>query len=282
MEEQQPQPQKNNLLVPIAIVVAGALVAVAVYLTNSGVATPGTGANSSSGQTTATQGSVPKSVTDITISPITSADHQLGSPNAPLAIVVYTDPECPFCKEFHATMQQVMNTYGKDGELLWVYRDFPIAQLHPKAPNESDATECAAALGGQTAYWAYFTKLFSITPSNNGLDPSELPTIATDVGLNLQKFNACLSANTYASKVQKEYNEAVNSGGRGTPYSVFVMKKPLTDAQVSAINDISTTNNFPPGTFAFSPDKLRMSMSGALPYSIMQQILNTLLGKSAG
>ena len=65
-------------------------------------------------------------------------------------------------------------------------------------------------------------RLFEITPSNNGLDPQKLPQIATDVGLDNQKFQTCLDSGKYAGRVASDLDDANNSGGRGTPYSIVI------------------------------------------------------------
>ena len=104
--------------------------------------------------------------------PISPDDHILGNVNAKIIIVEYSDLECPFCKMFHNTMHQVVEK--SNGNVAWVYRHYPILQLHPKAFHEAEATECAWEQGGNSAFWKYTDKLFEITPSNNGLDETQL------------------------------------------------------------------------------------------------------------
>src|SRR3990167_10981365 len=113
MEQNPP----NKFLVPLAIVVAGIFIAGAIYF--SGSVRPTT---NDQRQTTNAK---------IDIAPVTEKDHIIGSRNADLVIVEYSDTECPFCKSFHPTMKEVVRTY--DGKVAWVYRHFPIAQLHAKA-----------------------------------------------------------------------------------------------------------------------------------------------------
>jgi len=107
------------------------------------------------------------------------ADNALA--NAPVKIVEFSDTECPFCKRFHTTMQQVVK--DSNGQVAWVYRHFPLDQLHSKARKEAEATECAAELGGNEKFWAYLNRLMEVTPANDGLDLAELPVIAAYVGL---------------------------------------------------------------------------------------------------
>lgn len=203
------QDSQNKLLVPLAIVVAGGLVALAIYF---GGSTP----RLSSGQATS------PTTTEIDIAPVTAKDHIVGDRNARLVIVEYSDTECPFCKVFHNTMKEVVSTY--QGKVAWVYRHFPIAQLHTRASREAEATECAAELGGNQIFWSYTNKLFEITNSNNTLDPSELPKIAQTVGLDVTAFNTCLSSGKYTEFIKRSVEEAVKTGARGTPYSVILTK----------------------------------------------------------
>ncbi|PIS04683.1 MAG: hypothetical protein COT81_05175 [Candidatus Buchananbacteria bacterium CG10_big_fil_rev_8_21_14_0_10_42_9] len=156
----------------------------------------------------------------ITVVSVTKDDHILGDKKAPISIIEYSDAECPFCKRFHPTMQQIVAKY--EGRVNWVYRHFPLASIHPKAPKEAEATECAAELGGNDGFWAYLDRLFEITPSNNNLDLARLPEIAEEVGLNADKFEECLNSGKYAKKVQSHYNQAIAAGGRGTPYSLVI------------------------------------------------------------
>lgn len=147
-------------------------------------------------------------------------DHIRGEKNAAVTIIEYSDTECPFCKRFHVTMQDVMNSYK--GKVRWVYRHFPLVQLHSKAPNEAAASECAYDQGGDDAFWKFIDRIYAITPSNDGLDPAELPKIATSIGLNKQKFETCLSSGKNTSKVQEDENDGITAGARGTPYSVII------------------------------------------------------------
>ena len=119
-------------------------------------------------------------------------------------------------------MQQVIEEYGKDGRVAWVYRHFPLTQIHPKAPKEAEATECANELGGNAKFWEYTDRLFEITPRNNNLDLALLPQIAEDIGLDRIKFEACLENGKYAKHVQDDFEDAINSGGQGTPYSIII------------------------------------------------------------
>ncbi len=205
----------EKLSVPIAIVVAGVLIAGALYF--SSIRSPK--------QVLTTP--IINNESASFMRPVSTNDHIIGNPKANVVIVEYSDTECPFCKQFHTTLKRVMAEYGKDGKVAWVYRHFPIDSLHPKARKEAEATECANELGGNEKFWEYINLLYEVTPANNGLDPAELPKIAKTVGLDVKAFNTCLSSGKYKDKVEADYQNAVKSGGKGTPHSILVSKDGL-------------------------------------------------------
>lgn len=230
MEQETAQPTiqtKNNLAVPIAIVIAGALIVGAVYWSarGDGVAVapqPQTGAENTAGLES--------------MNPIEDSDHIRGNPSAPVKIVEYSDMECPFCKRFHSTMQQVMDEYGKDGKVAWVYRHFPLDSIHSQARTEAVATECANELGGSDAFWKYTDRFFELTPSNNQTNiATVLPQIAREIGLDEAKFNSCFTSKKYDEHIQDDLDNATATGGNGTPWSIVVTasgkKYPLSGAQ---------------------------------------------------
>jgi protein-disulfide isomerase len=208
------EPKNNPQMIPLAIVAAGALIAGAIYF--GGTAPSG---KLIQGDPNSLLGNNNK----VEIEDVTEADHIVGNRNAKVVVVEYSDLECPFCKVFHTTMRQIMDTY-KDGQVAWVYRHYPIAQLHSKAAKEAEATECATDQGGNTAFWNYTNKLFEITNSNNSLDPNQLPQIASSVGLDVSAFNNCLSSGKYAKQIEEDVLAAQKAGAQGTPYSVAIGK----------------------------------------------------------
>ena len=173
------------------------------------------------------------------IKPVNGEDHIRGNVDAPVKIIEFSDFECPFCKGFQASLKQVMNDYEKDGKVAWVYRHFPLDQLHSKARKEAQASECAAELGGKAAFWTFADGLFEITPSNDGLDLAILPKIAEGMGLDKAKFAACLEGDQrggkYAAHIQSNAQDGVAAGVTGTPFSIIVNSKgrifPINGAQ---------------------------------------------------
>lgn len=156
------------------------------------------------------------------IKEISKTDHIRGDKNAQVKIVEFSDLECPFCKNFHNTMKMILSEYN--GKVAWVYRHFPITQLHSKAEKSAEASECAAELGGEEKFWIYIDRYFEITPSNNQIELAQLPQIAEDIGLNRGQFENCLKNGKFKEKINSQIQDAVNSGAEGTPYSIVINK----------------------------------------------------------
>lgn len=206
------------LNLPTAIFLAGLMVAVAViYATGKDVIQPAA-STQQDGPTQADANGGQASAFDTLLA---GSDYYVrGNPSAPVKIVEYSDLECPFCKRFHLTMQEVMNAYGD--KVAWVYKHFPLDNIHSKARAEANAAECAGEQGGSKIFWDYIDRIFAVTPSNNGLDLNELPNIARSLNLDIKKFEQCLIANKYAQRIESHYREGLDIGALGTPYSIVI------------------------------------------------------------
>ncbi len=229
-------PQQQNLTIPIAIVVAGALIAGALYFAGGGSGTT----DGPTGTTDAKE--IPK---------VTEADHILGDPNAPIKIVEYTDLECPFCKQFHVTMKQIIDEYGKDGQVAWVVRNFPLAQLHPNAPKLAEAAECVAELAGNAAYFTFLDDIFEQAPMNARFDMTKVTETAVRSGATASAFDTCYNSGKYKTKIETEFNDAIATGGQGTPHNIIV-----TD------------------------DGQTIPLPGAQPYATIKSVLEAIISES--
>ncbi len=176
----------------------------------------------------------------INIKPVTSEDHLNGDiSKAELIVVEFSDIECPYCSKIHTTLQQVVDEY--QGKIAWVYRHSPIDQLHPQSRKKSEATECAAELGGNDAFWKFVAKFYE--------DKSQsMEEIAAVIGLNKTAFKTCIDSDKYAEKVDSQHKDALASGGGGTPYSVILTR-----------------------------DGKKIPMKGALPIQKMRDLFDPLL-----
>lgn len=230
----------SSYAVPATILIAGLIIAGAIYYKDSGA--PPT-----------TQVATPEVVNNAkleNLKPVSAQDHILGDIKAPIKIVEFSDLECPFCKDFHKTMLQVMTQYASTNQVAWIYRHFPLDQLHSKARKEAEAAECAFNLGGNDKFWSYITKVFETTPSNNGLDPAQLPIIAKNIDLDQTAFIQCQTSGATASVVEAQYQDATASGGNGTPFPIVI-----------------------------TPDGKKIALQGAIPFEGMKQLIDGLLAK---
>ncbi len=96
-----------------------------------------------------------------TMRPAREDDHIRGSADAEVTIVEFSDFDCPFCQRFHPTLERAVEEY--DGRVAWVYRHFPIEQLHPNAPALAVASECVAKLEGNDAFWEFAARYFALS-----------------------------------------------------------------------------------------------------------------------
>ena len=206
----------NSLAVPISIVIAGVLVALSIVFTNGGL-------NSLAKNGSETETETPEGPTNeelLALAAIQPDDYIRGNPDSEVYILEFSDTECPFCKQFHETMKQVRAEY--ENEVAWVYRHFPLVQLHPTAPREAEALECAGELGGNDVFWAYADQIYELTPQGSAIPDSQLPVISVTVGLDATAFRECLDSGRFTAEVQKDLDNAVALGGRGTPHSLVI------------------------------------------------------------
>ncbi len=209
----------SNLGTPIAIVIAGIVIAGAIMVSGGESAPVGQNDNTLPGNNQPTQEELRE------LAEMRDDDHVRGNRNADVYILEFSDTECPFCKRFHTTMQQVMNEYGD--RVAWVYRHFPLASLHPTAPREAEALECANELGGPDVFWAYTDTVYERTPERAALTDQDLFDFAVELGLDRTEFETCLNSGRYTEEVAKDFQNAVDLGGTGTPHSFIVTKDSL-------------------------------------------------------
>ena len=202
--------KKGNISVAVAVVVAGLIIAGAVMFTNkSNAPTVGpTGQN-------APAVDVVKNVRSVD-----ESDWVYGNADAEITIVEYSDTECPFCTRLQPILKQVIDE--SDGKVNWVYRHFPLVQLHPIAPTVAHSTECVGGIGGNDTFWDFLHKVYAESGANEGTDLSKLEVYATEFGIDAEAYNQCMEESRHQEKIQNDFRNAVESGGTGTPYSIMI------------------------------------------------------------
>ena len=219
--------KQTNYTTPLAIVIAGGLIAGGMFFgLQTGQEVPSAQPDPFGGEAVDTTSE---------IRPVTKDDHIKGSLNAPVKIVEYSDFECPFCQRFHITMNEIMAE--STGDVAWVYRHFPLDQLHPRnARKAAVASECVNELGGNDAFWKFTDGYFRVSPANDQTDFDQVvPTLVAEAGVDKAQFDACVASGKYDAHVQDDVDNAVATGGQGTPWSVVVAPNgttfPLSGAQ---------------------------------------------------
>lgn len=151
---------------------------------------------------------------------VSGDDHIRGSKDAEIVMIEYSDLECPFCERFHPTAKQAFDEYGD--KIAWVYRQFPLTSIHPRALPAANASECVADLVGNDAFWTFIDMVFS--NQEKYLTDAGLKEAAVASGANASAFDSCFSANKFASKISTEQSGGETAGITGTP-GTFVMNK---------------------------------------------------------
>lgn len=212
------------LSLPGAVIIAGALIAVALIWINR----PADRGWTPKGQDNA----VPQSAA-AGFAEVTAADHILGNPNAPIKLIEYSDLSCPYCKLFNPTLTQIMDIYGPTGKVAWVYRHFPLFKPingeipHPNSLMQSEALECVGQLGGNKAFFDFEKKWFDAFPTDGAnrnavLDRQVIDGIARDIGIDPASFDDCMSSSRFKDRIDKAYEDGLRAGISGTPFTVVI------------------------------------------------------------
>ena len=214
-----PKRKMDNLSIPMAIVLSGVLIACAILFTDQPMPQKLVVAQAA----TAKQKGADITGAPLELLTVKADDHILGNPKSDVVIIEYTDAQCPFCARYHQTMLKVMQNYGKGGQVAWVYRHFPLDQIHPYARKAAEALECAGEISGNQGFWKLEDKIFSA--DTKSIAETNLPKLAASVGIDEAKFTTCHSSGKWAARVQRDFEEGVNVGVKGTPYSIIWNRK---------------------------------------------------------
>jgi protein-disulfide isomerase len=146
-------------------------------------------------------------------------DPIIGSPNAPITIIEFSDFQCPFCARFHIqTLPIIMNEYVNDGKVKLVFRDFPIQSIHQNAIPASIAAECANEQGKfKEMHDILFEKQNEWSKKNTDNVIILFNQYASEFGLEEEKFDSCLKNGKYIEEIQKDLNDGRTYGITGTP-----------------------------------------------------------------
>jgi protein-disulfide isomerase len=225
-------PEKNPYLLPVTIIIAGIIVAAALYVVRVSAISPLKG--------------------DISLlRPISTSDHMMGNPTAPVVVVEYSDIDCEYCKHFQEAMTQIMTDYGAAGNVAWVYRHFPLIETHPDAAAHAEAAECVASLGTDQMFFSFIDALQQAAPGSSQFNPQNYTSIVTGLGISPAEFQSCMDGTKFEKRVADDFDNAIAIGANGTPYSFILIK-------------------------GHEP----IPVSGALPYTALKKVIETSLEKA--
>ena len=236
----------SKLFIPLSIVIAGLIIAGAIFFSQSG--------NNSGREAGEQLDNGDQAAAEVSVKAVSEDDHIMGNPDAEIFVIEYSDYECPFCGRFHPTMEQIMEEYGESGQVAWVYRHFPLDQIHKQARPAAEASECVAELGGNAKFWEYSKVLFENSPES--LSTDNLKSNAVGIGIDEAAYTECVDSGRHAEKVGNMFQDGMAIAQAdpqfGTPYSIIMSKN---------------------GT--------QVSIPGAQPYSVVKQVIDTLLAGEA-
>jgi protein-disulfide isomerase len=141
--------------------------------------------------------------------PVGPRDHMQGPADAPVTLVEYGDFECPYCGAAYLIIKKVQEIMGD--QLRFVFRHFPLTQIHPHA---EAAAEAAEAAGAQGQFWEMHDALYESQPN---LDPVHLVGYAHELGLDVPRLVRDLEKGTFRERVREDFMGGVRSGVNGTP-----------------------------------------------------------------
>lgn len=204
----------DSFVVPLSIVLAGVIIAAAIFFTNNKSGNPSVDGNNN--PSNPAQEEFPAAETTISDAPF------LGDKSkAKIAIVEYNDYQCPYCQRHdQETKTQLIKEYVDTGKAIYVFREFPLDFHGQLAIDSANAALCVNEIGGISKFVEYHSKIFMV--ENN----EALTKAAQDLGIDMNKFNTCMTEQRYADKIDQSLSDGMKAGVQGTPgFVVGVLDK---------------------------------------------------------
>lgn len=206
----EPNETRNAWLIPIAILIAGVILAVTLFLVR------------------ASDALAPSKGDPSQMRPVSVNEHVFGNPDAKIVFVTYADIDSSHTKDFQQAMEQLLVEYGPEGKVAWVYRHFPIFDENDYSAQHAEAAECVAELSGNTAFLRFIDAIQAAAPDSAEFDPSAYPVIAEQLGIDTTELMSCIESHRFQGKVADDLENAIRAGGTGSPYTIVLIegKKP--------------------------------------------------------
>jgi len=204
--EPETQKQTFTLNTPAAVIIGSIIIAITVFFTNGG-----------SLKKELTPDELHKKQVSVMLE-IQKDDYVRGNKDAEIILYEYSDIDCSFCREFHKTMKE---TISENTNVAWVYRHFPVDSLHPFARQKAEAVECVGSLGGEDAFFGVLDTLMEDVSFYNVFDIEKISALAETFGVQKDVLQQCITDKTFTEKIMVQQGQAVDSGAKGTPYSIL-------------------------------------------------------------
>ncbi len=271
--------EKKEFLIPISILIAALLVSASMFYNTSvivkslGKVTTASAPASTAPSAAAAQNNTPQMVT------VASRNDEptLGNKDAKVTIVEFADFQCPFCKQFFQnTFSQIKQQYVDTGKVKYVFRHFPLTQIHVNAQISGIAAECANQQG---KFWDFHNVLYTSGQSDgSGLDAVSLKKYADTLGLNKgtfglgkNKFNDCLDGSSTLATVQADQKLGVDIGVQGTP-SFIIMKGDNVSIDSTLVRNGNAQNKN-----VIDLGGGNAMVVGSVPFATMQPVIDAAL-----
>lgn len=146
--------------------------------------------------------------------PVSEHDHIAGPADAPLTLVEYGDYQCPHCAAADPVVRAVQKAFGD--QLRFVFRNFPLTEMHPAAEPAAELAEGAAVQG---KFWEAHHAIFAYSRRHGpaSLGPDAFASIAGTLELDAEKLEAGVSSHLYLDRIKNDFNGGIRSGVNGTP-----------------------------------------------------------------
>jgi protein-disulfide isomerase len=141
--------------------------------------------------------------------PVSERDHIEGELSAPVTLVEYGDYQCPYCGAAYPVVKKVQKHFGN--RVKFVFRNFPLNELHEYAELAAESAEASAAQG---KFWEMHDALYE---HQHSLGEELIESLANKLGLDIETFNREVSSRKYKPRVREDFMSGVTSGVNGTP-----------------------------------------------------------------
>lgn len=156
--------------------------------------------------------------------PIDTTDLVTGKKNSDVIVVEYSDTECPFCAQLHPTMEKLKKEYGS--KVAFVYRYFPLTQIHKDAFDEARAVYCVGKIAGGEKRMDYINEMFTykIGKQNMVLPKGGRESLAKNIGVDETAFGSCMKSQEPGDAVNRGTQDGIAAGVEGTPATFILVK----------------------------------------------------------